>query len=95
MSSITTLHIDVDGELLEEVKSVLDETLQLGGRGAELGPDSGLLGWLPELDSMAVIPLVAGLEEHFGFVVDDDELVGDIFATVESLTQFVAGKIHR
>jgi len=95
MARITALQVYVGDELLEEVKAVLDEALQLGGRGAELNAESGLMGWLPELDSMAVVALVAGLEEHFGFVVDDDELVGDIFTSVDSLTQFVAEKVGR
>jgi acyl carrier protein len=95
MSSIAYLPIGLGDELLEEVKSVLDEALQLGGRSAELEGGSGLLGCVPELDSMAVITLVAELEERFGFVVNDDELVGDIFATLDSLTQFVASKVDR
>lgn len=83
----------MDDELLEEVKSILDETLQMGGRGIDLEADSCLLGCLPELDSMAVVALVSGLEERFGFIVNDDELVEENFATVASLTQFVAKKI--
>lgn len=95
MPSLTVLPINVDEELLEEVKSVLDKTLQLDGRGTELEVDSKLLGSLPELDSMAVVTLVSGLENHFGFTVDDDELVSDIFASLGSLTRFVSEKIER
>jgi hypothetical protein len=38
---------------LEDVKLLLDDALQLGGRSAGLQADSALLGALPELDSMA------------------------------------------
>jgi acyl carrier protein len=46
-------------------------------------------GSVPELDSMAVATLLTSLEEHFGFVVADDEIDGSTFATVQSLVDFV------
>ena len=52
-----------------------------------------LLGAIPELDSMAVVTLIATLEERFGILVDDDEISGDTFATVGSVTTFVTGKL--
>ena len=52
-----------------------------------------LLGALPELDSMAVVTLITTIEERFGIVVDDDEISGDTFATVGSVTEFVAGRL--
>jgi acyl carrier protein len=33
------------------------------------------------------------LEEHFGFVVDDDEIDASVFETVGSLVAFVEGKL--
>ena len=75
-----------------EVLRILDEVLSLGGRGLRFGPETPLLGAIPELDSMAVVSLITTLEERFGFVVDDDEIGGDTFATVGSLSSFVAGK---
>ena len=41
---------------------------------------------------MAVVTVVTGLEERFGFVADDDELDADVFRTVGSLAEFVARK---
>ncbi|NBQ89883.1 MAG: hypothetical protein EBT24_00340 [Betaproteobacteria bacterium] len=48
-----------------------------------------LLGALPELDSMAVIDLIAALEQRWGIRVADDEVDGRTFATVGSLLAFV------
>jgi acyl carrier protein len=45
---------------------------------------------LPELDSMAVATLLTTIEERFGFAVQDDEISGETFATVGSLTAFIA-----
>jgi len=75
------------------VKNLLAQNLQLGPRADSLTPDSQLLGALPELDSMAVVTILTAMEEHFGFVVDDDEISADTFATLGTLTDFVEQKL--
>ena len=75
---------------LEEVKNLLIDVLNLGPAGQALTADSPLLGSLPELDSMAVVTLIGALEEHFGIVVDDDDISASTFATLGSLANFVA-----
>lgn len=77
-----------------EVVSLLDEVLGLKGRGKDFRAETRLLGALPELDSMAVVGLITALEERFGVTVDDDEIDGDVFLTVASLTRFVADKVE-
>ena len=77
----------------KEVLSLLDEILSLNGRSAEFSVNTPLLGAIPELDSMAVVALITGLEERFGFMVDDDEIEGSTFATVGSLIEFVESKL--
>ena len=76
----------------DQVRGVLRDILSLGDRADRLSPDSPLLGALPELDSMAVVNVIAALEDRFGFSVDDDEISGDTFATLGSLVEFVAAK---
>ena len=75
---------------LEEVKTLLIDVLNLGPAGQSLDADSPLLGSLPELDSMAVVTLIGALEEHFGIMVDDDDISASTFATLGSLAAFVA-----
>jgi len=77
---------------LDEVRNILTDVLNLGPAGAALGADSPLLGSLPELDSMAVVSLIGALEEHFGIMVDDDEISASTFATLGSLAAFVQEK---
>ena len=76
----------------DQVRGVLRDILSLGDRADRLSPDSPLLGALPELDSMAVVNVIAALEDRFGFTFDDDEISGDTFATLRSLAEFVAAK---
>jgi acyl carrier protein len=75
------------------VLKLLDDVLSLNGRAQTFDRNTALLGAIPELDSMAVVSLITALEEQLGLVVDDDDIDGDTFATVGSLTDFVAARL--
>ncbi|KAF7598665.1 MAG: acyl carrier protein [Candidatus Dactylopiibacterium carminicum] len=77
----------------QAVLQVLDESLGLAGRASAFDDATPLLGALPELDSMAVVGVIAALEEHFSFYVGDDDIDGSTFETVGTLTNFVAAKL--
>ena len=79
--------------VMPEVLHVLDEVLGLGGRASSFTATTPLLGAIAELDSMAVVALIAGLEDRFGILVDDDDIDGATFASVGSLVEFVDGKV--
>ncbi len=81
-------------DIVKELKRLLDEVLSLNGRSAWFTRDTPLLGAIPELDSMAVVSLIASLEDQFGLVVDDDDIDGATFATLGSLADFVDAKLN-
>lgn len=78
----------------KEVLIILDQALLLKGRGDDFLRTTPLLGAVPELDSMAVLTVITALEERFGFAIHDDEIDGAVFATLGSLTDFVASKLQ-
>lgn len=80
-------------DLDNEVRNILRDVLSLGRRADRLEAASPLLGAIPELDSMAVVSLVAALEDRYGFAVNDDEISGATFATLGSLIDFVRSKL--
>jgi acyl carrier protein len=82
-------------EVMQEVVHVLDDVLGLNGRAATFSRGTHLLGAVPELDSMAVLALITGLEERFGIVIDDDDVTGETFATVGTLADFIGARIGR
>ena len=75
--------------LTAQVLHVLDDALQLQGRALHFDRSTALLGSLPELDSMAVLALISGLENHFGVTFCDDDLHGAVFASVGQLCDLV------
>ena len=80
-------------QTLNGVRAVLTRSLQLGNRGSALERSTPLLGNLPELDSMAVVHVLAALEEQFGIIVEDDDVSGETFSTFGSLADFVESKL--
>ena len=75
------------------LRGVLRDVLGLdAARAAALGTDSGLFGALPELDSMAVASLLTEMEDRFDFVIDDDEVDGELLETFGSLLAFAQAK---
>jgi len=77
----------------EQVREVLTSSLGLGERGRRLRSDSGLLGEIPEFDSMAVVTVVTALEDRFDIVFDDEEIDAEVFATVGNLVELVDSKL--
>jgi len=79
--------------MLEEVTTLLNKVLQPHPKQIPVDAGFPLLGSLPELDSMSVVALVNALEDQFGFVIEDGDISGDIFATLRDLVEFVNFKI--
>ena len=78
---------------MNELLKLLDDTLTLRGRGLQLRLDSPLAGTLPELDSMGVVAIVSAAEDHWGIVIEDEEIDAEVFATVGSLMCFLRSKM--
>ena len=78
---------------IDQIRNILDSTLGLNGRAQKFTRDTALLGNIPEFDSMAVVTVITSIEEHFGIVVDDDEVDAETFETVGTLVDFVDRKL--
>lgn len=78
--------------MLDEIKEILDEALQLGDQLQDIDESSQLIGSIPEFDSMTVVTVLTLVEERFGITIEDDEITAETFETVGSLVQFVTSK---
>ncbi len=83
----------MDNTLIAEIKTVISNTVGSSVVPEPLADDYPLVGNL--LDSLAVTNLIVALEEHFGFVFDDDELSAEAFENVLTLAELVSGKIGK
>ena len=81
--------MDTTTSTVDEVKALVAETLGIVDRLGSLDASTGLLGEMPELDSMAVAELVTAIEDKFGFEIDDADVTTDMFETIGTLTAFV------
>ncbi len=79
--------------VIDDVKMVVYNALQLDAQARPMDASTQLLGAIPELDSMVVVAVIAGLEDHFGISVADDEISAATFATLGTLTTFVEQKL--
>ena len=79
--------------VLEQVRQVIGDALQLGERTQSLDEQSALLGAIPELDSQAVVHVITQIEEQFDIFVEDDEISAETFETLGTLSRFVDSKL--
>ena len=80
--------------VIDGVKMVVGNALQLGARMQAMDASTPLLGAIPELDSMAVVNVITALEEHFDISIADDEIGAATFATLGSLSDFIERKLE-
>ena len=82
--------MDIQSNVIEILQSALG--VPIGAITPD--PNTPVLGAIPEMDSMSVVGILISLEEHYGIMVDDDEIDAETFATVGSLTAFVESKLR-
>lgn len=74
----------------QEIRSYLVESFLLGEEGELSSSDSLLESGV--LDSTGVLELVAFLEERFGIVVDNEDLIPDNLDSISNIGAFVRRK---
>ena len=78
----------------QTLRQILADVLGLApAQVVAFGPDTGLFGHLPELDSMSVAGLLTEMEDRLGFIIDDDEVDGELLDTYGSLLTFAEAKL--
>ncbi len=78
----------------KRLRAILRDVLGLEkARVAEFGPNTGLFGHLPELDSMAVATLFTEMEDRFHIVIEDEDVDGEMLETYGGLLAFSEAKV--
>lgn len=76
------------------IRAILTDVLGLSAQQvAAMDDETELFGALPELDSMAVAGLLTEMEDRLDIMIDDDDVDGEMFATLGSLVAFASAKV--
>ncbi len=78
---------------LEEVKKIIADTLHVHDQIDTFTADTPLFGYIPELDSMAVVSIITEVEEHFDISLDDDEISAETFETIGNFSRLIEKKV--
>lgn len=81
----------MDDKIKNDVKQVICDSILTDLTPEELSDSFPLAG--NNLDSMAVMRLILGLEEFYEVVFDEDELSAEAFETIGTVTALVAKKL--
>jgi acyl carrier protein len=77
----------------QKLRKILTDVLGLKpGQAEAFDAETGLFGYLPELDSMAVAGLLTEMEDRLDIVIDDDEIDADLMETYGALLSFAEAK---
>ncbi len=80
-------------DIQSRVKSVLLKNHLREINADELGYDSPLVEFGVGLDSIATMELLVALEEEFKIPIDDQEITPQVLESIESISEYIAGKI--
>ena len=80
--------------IADRVKQTVVRSLGLEITPEELADDEVLFGSGLGADSVATLEVVFALEAEFGIEVADDELRVELFATIQSLVDYVEQKLR-
>ena len=95
MTSFPTIQNEAgEAALDQELKGLIADVLGLDpAQAAAFGPETGLFGHLPELDSMAVAGLLTEMEDRLGIMIEDDDVDGEMLETYGGLLAFAKAKL--
>ena len=79
--------------LSHRIKEVIVRSLKLSVQADEIGDDEIIFGGGIGADSTATLEIVFAIEEAFGIEVKDEDLRVELFDSVRSLRNYVAGKL--
>lgn len=82
-------------ELRQRIKEVIVDRLKLEIQPGQIQDNDPLFGDGLGLDSIDALELVLGIEQAFGVKIEDEEVGVQALASVETLAQFIVGKLAR
>ncbi len=77
----------------DKIKEMISNEVLVGVGVDEIGSDASLISDLA-MDSIQMLALITGLENEFGFMLEDEDLDMENLSSVNKIAEFVAAKLN-
>lgn len=79
----------MNDDLKPQIKQTIVRALNLEIDPEEIGDSDVLFGGEMGLNSMAMVELIVGIEEEFGFDISDEDLSAEVFKSVQTIEDYI------
>ena len=81
-------------EIIERLKSMFSKKLEIDEEADKLDGSTPLIDYGIGVDSVSTMELIVALEKEFGIEIDEAEVNIELFRTMNTVADYISGKIE-